>query len=56
MPAASDTRKSPVEYILKRLRKEYGLEFIFTDLSERVWKKVLENAGLMRDWEKGRQG
>lgn len=44
-------QRDPCEYLMRRLRKQYGLEFIFADLSERGRRKVLEYAALMRDLE-----
>ncbi len=52
VPAASKPRESPAEWLMRRLRRVFGLEFIYVDLSERGRRKVLDYAGLMLDWER----
>ena len=41
---------------MQRLRKEYGLEFIYADLSGDAREKVMKYATLWRDWEKRMSG
>ncbi len=55
VPAATKPRESPAEWLMRRLRKEYGLEFIFTDLSEEARKKVVRYARIWKDWEEIRR-
>ena len=52
VPPATTPRESPAEWLMRRLRREFGLEFIYVDLSERGRRKVLDYAGLMLDWER----
>jgi len=45
----------PCEFIMRRLRVEYGLEFVFADLSGKARGKVLQYAKLWHDLEELRR-
>ncbi len=40
---------------MRRLRVEYGLEFVFTNLSQDAREKVLRYARIHQDWEEMRR-
>ncbi len=52
MSTNNGTGPSPAEWLMRRLRREFGLEFILTDLSGLGRWKVLEYAEYIRDQEK----
>ena len=51
MASGVDTRESPAEFLMQRLRAEFGLEFIHAKLSDRGRFKVLDYAKTMLKWE-----
>ncbi len=53
MASGTKNMESPADWLMRRLRVEYGLEFIYADLSREAREKVMKYATLWRDWEKG---
>ena len=51
MSTENGTGGNAAEWLMRRLRKEFGLEFICVDLSELGRWKVLEYAKYIRDQE-----
>ncbi len=50
-PANRREKIEPCEYLMQRLRAEFGLEFIHAKLSDRGRFKVLDYAKMMLRWE-----
>ncbi len=51
MASGVDAKESPAEYLMRRLRAEFGLEFVHAKLSDRGRFKVLDYAKTMLKWE-----
>ncbi len=52
MSTNNETGPNAAEWLMQRLRREFGLEFIYADLSDMSRWKVREFAGYLRDQEK----
>jgi len=46
------TGGNAAEWVMRRLRREFGLEFVYVDLTNISRWKVREYAGYLRDQEK----
>ncbi len=50
-PARRSEEREPCEYLMQRLREQFGLEFIYAKLSKRGRFKVMDYAKMMLRWE-----